>query len=120
MGSAKAGFHYYAWNASLSKQHVKKGNRMPQAIVGVYETRWWWEFDQTLSPWESLAHETEEHTYAATELFRAGISVRHWQPIRLFCQLQTQPVSEDDPKNVSSYCGQENLSPSGKIMLADP
>jgi len=31
-----------------------------QEILGVLETRWWWEFDQTLSPRESLAHETSE------------------------------------------------------------
>ena len=29
-----------------------------QEILGVLETRWWWEFDQTLSPRESLACET--------------------------------------------------------------
>ena len=31
-----------------------------QEILGVLETRWWWEFDQTLSPHESLARKTSE------------------------------------------------------------
>ena len=45
-------------NKATVRLHSSLTQLTRQEILGMLETRWWWEIDQTLSPRESLARET--------------------------------------------------------------